>query len=226
MFVKICGITDRAAIDAAVEAGADALGFVFAESVREIEPERARELCRDLPAGTIRVAVMRHPDRERFRRVVDVFAPDWIQTDEADFAGIDLPRGAVALPVRRESGSGIGAGSGAAFGAGSGAGRGAGSGAGLGGRSSAVVLPPRLLFEGRISGSGTKADWEEARRLATQTELILAGGLDAGNVAAAIEYVRPFGVDVSSGVEAERGRKDARKIREFVARVRAMEKKS
>ena len=193
MFVKICGITDRAAIDAAVAAGADALGFVFAESVREIAPERARELCEGLPEGTIRVAVMRHPDRERVRRVVEVFAPDWLQTDAADFEGIELPPGTRALPVLREAGAN---------------------------------LPPRLLFEGRISGSGTKADWDEARRLAARTELILAGGLDPGNVATAIEFVRPFGVDVSSGVEAERGRKDPRKIREFVARVRAMEKES
>jgi phosphoribosylanthranilate isomerase len=209
MFVKICGITDSAAIDAAVEAGANALGFVFAESVREIAPERARELCEDLPAGTIRVAVMRHPDRERVRRVIEVFAPDWIQTDEADFAGIELPRGTRALPVLREAASPVGTAS-----------------AATGSRRQSAKLPPRLLFEGRISGSGTKADWDEARRLAAETELILAGGLDAGNVAAAIEYVRPFGVDVSSGVEAERGRKDPRKIREFVARVRAMEKDS
>jgi phosphoribosylanthranilate isomerase len=202
MFVKICGITDRAAVDAAVAAGANALGFVFAESVREIAPERARELCQDLPAGTIRVAVMRHPDRERFRRVVEIFAPDWIQTDAADFAGIELPPGAVALPVVREAGA-------AAVDSGL-----------LAGDS----LPPRLLFEGRVSGSGTRADWNEARRLAERTELILAGGLDADNVGAAIKYVRPFGVDVSSGVESARGRKDPQKIREFVARVRAMEK--
>jgi len=193
MFVKICGLTDRAAIDVAVEAGADALGFVFAESVREVAPERARELCRDLPEGRIRVAVMRHPDAERVRRVLEVFAPDWIQTDAEDFAGLELPRGVRAIPVLREGGA-------------------------------AAALPPRLLFEGRVSGSGTTADWDEARQLAARTEVILAGGLTPDNVAAAIEYVQPFGVDVSSGVEAERGRKDPRKIRDFVARARAMEK--
>jgi phosphoribosylanthranilate isomerase len=80
-----------------------------------------------------------------------------------------------------------------------------------------------LLFEGRVSGSGATADWDEARTLARGTELILAGGLDADNVAAAVEYVRPFGVDVSSGVESERGKKDPRKVTEFIARVRALE---
>jgi phosphoribosylanthranilate isomerase len=207
MFVKICGITDRAAVDAAVEAGADALGFVFADSVREIAPERARELCEKLPRGVIRVAVMRHPERERFRRVVDTFAPDWIQTDAGDFAGLELPPDIRALPVFREAAGAAAGSSGVASGAGA-----------------VTPLPGRLLFEGRVSGSGTRADWDAAKALAARTEVILAGGLDSENVALAIQYVRPFGVDVSSGVEAGRGRKDPQKIRDFVARVRAMEK--
>jgi phosphoribosylanthranilate isomerase len=67
------------------------------------------------------------------------------------------------------------------------------------------------------------ADWNEARELARGRELILAGGLDPINVADAIRAVRPWGVDVSSGVEHPRGKKDPVRIREFVARVRAME---
>jgi phosphoribosylanthranilate isomerase len=81
--------------------------------------------------------------------------------------------------------------------------------------------PARLLFEGARSGSGRTADWEEARSLAARTQLILAGGLAAANVADAIRHVRPWGVDVSSGVEKRRGEKDPRLIHEFVARVRA-----
>jgi phosphoribosylanthranilate isomerase len=195
MFVKICGLTDEAAVEAAVAAGADALGFVFAESVREIDPERARELCRDLPHGVIRIAVMHHPSPERFADVIERFTPDWIQTDVADFERLAVPTGIERLPVFRDGLSANPAG-----------------------------WPPRLVFEGRISGSGQKADWDAARRIAGESELILAGGLDAGNIAAAIEYVRPFGVDVSSGVETVRGRKDPRKIREFVARVRSLGK--
>jgi len=194
MFVKICGLTDRSAVEAAVAAGADAIGFVFADSVREIAPGKARELCRDLPAGVLRVAVMQHPDPERLATVLDVFAPDWVQTDAADFTAMPLPAPTGRLPVYRE-----------------------------GEITAATPLPARLLFEGRVSGSGTTADWEEARRVSARAELILAGGLDAGNVGKAIAAVRPFGVDVSSGVEAERGRKDPHKIREFVARVRALE---
>lgn len=193
MFVKICGLTDENAVEAAVDAGADAIGFVFAESVREISPERARALCQGVPKDILRVAVMRHPDGGRFAEVVDVFAPDWIQTDAADFE--DLPQTAsLRLPVYRENET-----------------------------RGMTDFPERLLFEGRISGSGETADWDEAARIAGRTELILAGGLHIDNVGAAISQVRPFGVDVSSGVEHQRGRKDPAKIREFVARVRAEE---
>jgi phosphoribosylanthranilate isomerase len=137
---------------------------------------------------------MHHPGPERVAAVLAEFAPDWLQSDAADFAELQLPAATCGLPVYRDGEVAAGA-----------------------------ALPPRLLFEGRVSGSGSTADWDEAGRLAAGTELILAGGLSADNVGAAIETVRPFGVDVSSGVEAERGSKDPRRIREFVARVRAME---
>lgn len=195
MFVKICGLTDEPGIEAAIEAGADALGFVFADSPRRIEPGQALKLCRIVPDTMIRVAVMHHPTREAFDEVMSGFAPDWIQTDAADFADLPEPADAAMLPVYRD-----------------------GETEGL------TQFPPRLLFEGRRSGSGTTADWDEADRIARESELILAGGLDAGNVEAALSRIRPFGVDVSSGVESERGRKDPARIREFVARVRAWEK--
>jgi phosphoribosylanthranilate isomerase len=197
MFVKICGLTDRAAVEAAVEAGADALGFVFAESAREIAPKAALALCRGLPAGIRRVAVMHHPSRARFLDVLETFDPDWIQTDAADFDTLPAPARARPLPVYRD------------------------------GETGAIESwPRRLLFEGRVSGSGSTADWDEAKASARHAELILAGGLDAENVQAAVEYVRPFGVDVSSGVEYARGKKDPRKVTEFIARVRALENES
>jgi phosphoribosylanthranilate isomerase len=82
-------------------------------------------------------------------------------------------------------------------------------------------LPPRIVFEGPTSGIGELADWGRAAELARQTEVILAGGLSAENVAEAIQAVRPFGVDVSSGIESERGVKDPAKIAEFVRAARA-----
>jgi phosphoribosylanthranilate isomerase len=194
MFVKICGMNSAAAVEAALEAGADALGFVFAPSPREVTPERAVELCSAVPRAVTRVAVMRHPKPAHWRRVLEVFEPDWLQTDAEDLAGMELPEGCSALPVFRN-----------------------------GMPPPAGDRPPRLLFEGAVSGSGRTADWEEARTLVETSEVILAGGLDAQNLAAAIRAVRPWGVDVSSGVERRRGEKDAGKIREFVARARALE---
>jgi phosphoribosylanthranilate isomerase len=89
------------------------------------------------------------------------------------------------------------------------------------GRKTPSPLPPRIVFEGPTSGIGELADWGRAAELARQTEVILAGGLSAENVAEAIQAVRPFGVDVSSGIESERGVKDPAKIAEFVRAARA-----
>ena len=97
MFVKICGLNSAEAVEAAVEAGADALGFVFAESPREVTPERARELCAAVPRTASRASpCMRHPPAELWRRVLEMFEPDWLQTDADDFARRStLPLGSV-----------------------------------------------------------------------------------------------------------------------------------
>ena len=80
----------------------------------------------------------------------------------------------------------------------------------------------RILFEGPVSGVGSTSDWHAAAQFARTTQLVLAGGLNATNVADAIAAVRPFGVDVSSGVEASPGVKDPIRIHEFVQRARAV----
>ena len=84
-----------------------------------------------------------------------------------------------------------------------------------------ATLPERILFEGPVSGSGVASDWNAARRLARCTQLVLAGGLNTGNVAAAIAAVRPFGVDVSSGVELRPGVKSPAEIVSFASAARA-----
>lgn len=192
MFVKICGINSPEAVDAAVAAGADALGFVFADSPRQVTPEQAKALSAGVPPFVTRVAVMRHPHKELWERVLEVFEPNWLQTDADDFRWIKLPETCRALPVFRESNA-----------------------------PADSDLPDRLLYEGTQSGSGRVADWDEASGLARVAEVILAGGLTVDNVEEAIRFVRPWGVDVSSGVERARGEKDPVKIREFLARVRA-----
>ena len=156
MFVKICGLKTPQTVEAALSAGADALGFVFSPSPRRIDPAQARELCRDLPAEVIRVAVMRQPLAEEWDEVRSVFEPDWLQTDNADFDALKLG-GCEPLRVFR-----------------------------TGGNSTGTEWPPRILFESAHSGSGKKADWKEAARIAATTQMILAGGLDSNNLVSAI----------------------------------------
>jgi phosphoribosylanthranilate isomerase len=192
IWVKICGVTDEHAIEAAVKAGVDAIGFVFhAASPRNLDVARARELGRLVPAGVLKIAVMRDPAQMLIDTVLREFGPDQLQLDLADLAHITVPAGTAVLPVLRT------------------------------GQSSTTALPTRFLFEGAGSGIGERADWQMAKALAPHGELVLAGGLDAGTVHQAITSVRPFGVDVSSGVESIRGRKDPRKIVEFVEAARS-----
>lgn len=197
LFVKICGLTSAEAVRAAVACGADAVGFVFATSPRQIAPEMAADLSELVPPGIIRVAVMRHPPPAEWNEVAAILRPDWLQTDARDFAGLSLLPGVAALPVYRD----------------------------LPGLDTvALAREDRVLFEAAASGAGQAPNWDRARQLAKTTKLVLAGGLSLDNVAQAIDRVRPWGVDVSSGVEAVRGVKDPARITAFVAAVRRAER--
>lgn len=191
MFVKICGLTTPEGVAAALDAGADALGFVFAPSVRRVAPAAAAALAAPARGRAMCVAVTLHPTADEVETILDVFAPDLLQTDLADAAALSPRARARLLPVLRE-------------------------GAALPG-----PLPARVLYEGAVSGTGRTADWALAHAVARQTEVLLAGGLNPDNVAEAIRTVRPWGVDVSSGVESAPGVKSSSKISAFVAAVRA-----
>ena len=95
-------MTDIAAVEAAVEAGADAVGFVFAESVRRVSMRHAVEMSDYVPVETKRVAVMLHPTADEWREVKDIFQPDILQTDLADFDYLDVPERIETWPVMRE----------------------------------------------------------------------------------------------------------------------------
>lgn len=196
LWVKICGLRDAADVACAVEAGADAVGFVFARSVREASPAQALLACKGLPEGVLRIAVMRHPEPAAWQQVWREFRPDWLQTDRQDYATLALARELERLPVYRDDSVND---------------------------ESIGPLPAQLLFEGSDSGTGRTADWARAAVLARRCRLVLAGGLDAENVAEAVRTVQPFGVDVSSGVESAPGVKDPSRIHAFIAAARAAE---
>jgi phosphoribosylanthranilate isomerase len=190
MWIKICGLTGAEAVAAALAVRVDALGFVFTESLRRVTPAQAVVLAHPARSRAACVAVTRHPTQALIDEVLEVFRPDLLQGDAAELEQLRLPATLERLPVLR-----------AAAGA-------------------AQSLPRRLLFEGAVSGSGTLADWQAAQAIARHTQLVLAGGLTPANVAAAIGAVRPFGVDVSSGVEAAPGHKSPALIESFVAGAR------
>ena len=135
----------------------------------------------------------KHPSQREVDAILADFAPDALQTDSADLGSLRLPAGLVLLPVLRADATAAPRG----------------------------PLPRRLLFEGPYSGSGETTDWSQAAELAARAELVLAGGLRETNVAAAVRHVRPFGVDVSSGVEERPGIKSSARIDAFTRAARA-----
>ena len=191
--IKICGLTDAAGINAAVAAGVDAVGFVFFDkSPRNLSIGQAIDLAALVPDQVSRVAVMLHPEAAFCEAVLAGLAPDIVQTDASDFAYLNVPGHIQRWPGLRESVV-----------------------------DARTSLPARFVYEGASSGQGNRVDWQNASRLAAQGEMILAGGLDAANVADAIREVKPWAVDVSSGVESSPGQKDPQMINDFVAAVRA-----
>ena len=191
LFVKICGISDLASGRAAVEAGADAIGFVFAESPRLITTRQAVAISGELPVDVLRVAVFRRPTPEEIDVVLESFTPDLVQ---ADHDSLDHVTDVATLPVFHEDGGEAPDGG-------------------------------RFLYEGPVSGAGQLVDLQRAAAVARLGEMVLAGGLRPDNVGRAVASVRPFGVDVSSGVETSPGTKDPALIRSFVAAARAAEER-
>ena len=191
MWIKICGLTDSSAVAAALAQGVDAIGFVFSPSPRQVTPAQAAKLAAPARGKALCIAVTRHARQPLLDEILRDFKPDGWQTDLSDLGGVRWPRTLPLLPVLRSG-------------------------------SEQLESPPRrFLFEGPVSGQGRVCDWEAAAELARKSQLILAGGLNPDNVGAAIAAVKPFGVDVSSGVESQPGVKSVQKIQAFVQAARA-----
>ncbi len=202
--VKICGVNSERSAKAAVDAGADALGFVFAESPRKVSPAQARQFMTLLPPFITRVAVFRHPSLDEIQSVTSECSPDVVQSEP--FAGISdiLSRNVRFLPVFHDGEDHID--EVRAF---------------TSGERRCEGVP--LEASGR-GGRGKKPRWDVAADIARFAPLVLAGGLDPDNVIEAIVRVQPAAVDVSSGVEISPGVKDSARIFDFVHAVREAEK--
>jgi phosphoribosylanthranilate isomerase len=196
MFVKICGLTTAEEAVQAASAGATALGVVFAAaSPRCVSADRARDIVRAVPAAVPVVGVFVDAPLEEIVATVAHTGIRFVQLH-----GDEPERYAAALkmPLLRATGVDVRPDS----------------------------WPGTTLLLDAVSGSerggtGRRVDWIQAAAIARRRKIVLAGGLTPDNVAEAIATVRPFGVDVSSGVEASPGRKDPDKVSRFLENARA-----
>jgi len=197
--IKICGLTRTRDIDAAIAAGADALGFVFAASARRLTAGQAEPLLERVPAGVLRVGLFLDQERAEVDAVLERLTLDLLQfhgQEDSEFCGsfglpylkaVGMRHNPSLHQVEREYASAAG-----------------------------------LLLDshgsGERGGTGETFDW---RRIPPLSKPVwLAGGLHAGNVGAAVAAARPYAVDVSSGVESRPGVKDAASMQAFVEAVR------
>jgi len=203
--IKICGITNSADATAAVEAGANALGFMFFDqSPRHITSEAAKSIIRELPPFLAKVGVFVNPSRDEVMRIIDATGIDTLQ-----FHGEEPPEacrgfGLKTVKAFRIQGKDM------------------------------LALMPRYdvdawlldaFVPGQRGGTGKSFNWDLAvHACSLGTPVILAGGLNPNNVAAAVAQVQPYAIDVSSGVETAPGKKDSNLIQLFIQRARAVEK--
>ncbi|HET6834527.1 MAG TPA: phosphoribosylanthranilate isomerase [Acidimicrobiales bacterium] len=200
MFVKICGVTSEEDALLAVAMGADAVGFIFAPSPRQIAPQKAADIAKRLPTEIVTVGVFRDETRQR---VVDTVHHTRLRA--AQLHGREKPgdshwiRQRVRLVIKAFAAGDPELDAADDYGA------------------------DAILIDSAAPGSGDVFDWSLAEGAPSNRRVILAGGLTPANVADAVRAARPWGVDVASGVESAPGRKDARKVRAFVAAAKAAE---
>jgi phosphoribosylanthranilate isomerase len=198
MFVKICGITNEDDALLAVAMGADAVGFVFAPSPRQIAPQQAYDITRRLPPEILTVGVFRDEHPKLVRDIVHRAGVKAAQLhgDESPAVVSEIAQ-AVRWVIKAYP-------------------------AGSARVADAATMPTDLiLLDAATPGSGQLFDWSLAGEVPEGKRLILAGGLDPENVTEAVQAVEPWGVDVSTGVERSPGKKDPLKVKRFIERARA-----
>ena len=189
--VKICGLSTKEAVETAVSAGADYIGFVFAPSKRQVTVEQATELAKFIPSHIQKVGVFVSPSRAELLEAVDKVGLDLVQVhgQVVDKLFENLP--CASIQAVQVDGNGHVPNSQADY----------------------------LLFDAPVAGSGQTFDWGRLDTTELAQPFFIAGGLNEDNVARAIQRFSPFAVDVSRGVETD-GQKDHEKIRRFIERVK------
>lgn len=196
--VKICGICDAAGAAAAVEAGADLIGFHFCSSQRRVTPEEARAIIDGLTLRPTIVGVFIDQDAEEIGQIAEFVSLDLLQLHGSESPGFDAGRPVMKVLKVKD-----------------------------GQLPDADGWPDPVMLDSWSSdqrgGTGQVWDWELARPLLAGRRVFIAGGLEPGNVGKVVSGFKPYGVDVSSGVESSVRVKDPDKVRAFVHAVRLAE---
>ena len=196
--VKICGICEVQGAHAAVEAGADLLGFHFCSSDRHVTPEEAKAIVEVLSVRPSIVGVFIDQDPSEVRQIADFVGLDLLQLHGSEAPGFDAGRPVMkVLKIRDDV------------------------------VPDAAAWPDPIMLDSwsadQRGGTGRTWDWDLARELLENRKVFIAGGLEPGNVGKVVSSYKPYGVDVSSGVEASLRVKDPDKVRAFVHAVRLAE---
>ena len=196
--VKICGICDLEAANMAVEAGADLIGFHFCDSDRRVSPEEARSIIEELLVRPKIVGVFIDETPDEVRQIAEFVDLDLLQLHGSEQPGFEAGRPVMKVLKVKEGRVPV-----------------------------ADGWPDPIMLDSwsgdQRGGTGRTWDWEVARRLLGSRKVFIAGGLQPGNVGKVVSEFRPYGVDVSSGVEARPRVKDPDKVRAFVRAVRLAE---
>jgi phosphoribosylanthranilate isomerase len=196
--IKICGICDVEAAQVAAEAGADMIGFHFCRSERRVTPEEAKAIVDEMPVRPKIVGVFIDQSESEVRDIAEFVDLDLLQLHGSEPAGFDAGRPVMKVLKVRD-----------------------------GAVPNAAEWPDPIMLDSwsadQRGGTGQTWDWQAARRLLRTRQVFIAGGLRPGNVGSLVSEFRPYGVDVSSGVEARLRVKDPDKIRAFVLAVRTAE---
>ncbi len=196
--VKICGICDLEAANMAVDAGADLIGFHFCDSDRRVSPEEARSIIEELLVRPKIVGVFIDETPDEVRQIAEFVDLDLLQLHGSEQPGFEAGRPVMKVLKVKE-----------------------GRVPGADGWPDPIMLDS--WSSDQRGGTGRTWDWEVARRLLGSRKVFIAGGLQPGNVGKVVSEFRPYGVDVSSGVEARPRVKDPDKVRAFVRAVRLAE---
>ena len=198
--VKICGITSLEDAMAAVRSGADALGFIFAESPRRVQPDQVKEIISQLPPLVQTIGVFVETPVEKMEMMRISIGLDLLQHHGEEKPEIIARLGRRVIKVLRVGDKTM--------------------------PNEEAYPTATLLLDTYVpntfGGTGKRFDWHLAKPIARRRPIILAGGLTPENVKNAIKTVRPYAVDVSSGVESEPGRKDHGRMEEFIRRAKEL----